>query len=74
MSKKETAHNLIDSFEESQLDRVVIILESLKSLTDEKEDMDFCNKLYNDYLKDTDSDKHDAISIQDFAKELGIDL
>ena len=36
------------------------------------EDDDYCLKLYENYLNDPDPDKHEAISLSDYAKELGI--
>ena len=37
-------------------------------------DDEFCKKLYENYLASDDPDKDEAISIEDFAKELGVKL
>jgi len=41
---------------------------------DESSDDVYCSKLYEDYLNDPDPEKKEAISLQDYAKELGIVL
>lgn len=37
-------------------------------------DDEYCKQLYENYLANTDPDKDETISIEDFAKELGVKL
>ncbi|MCM1330391.1 MAG: hypothetical protein NC253_13235 [Ruminococcus sp.] len=41
---------------------------------DEEEDELFCQKLYEEYLNDTDPDRDEYISLEQAVKELGIEL
>jgi len=41
---------------------------------DEEADDRFCESLLQDYLNDKDSDKHDSMSMEEFAKQEGITL
>ena len=74
MSNKELCISIINDMEEEQLAKVAIMLQSVKNLLDEAIDDAYCVKLYNDYLNDPDPGKNEAISLQDYAKELGIAL
>ena len=72
MSTKEKCINILDSFSDSQLLNVLTILEAAQNAIFEAEDDAFCNSLYNNYLND--GDKGEAISIEEFAESLGIQL
>lgn len=75
MSIKEMIYNIIDNFTDEQLKQVLSMLGSIKKIIDEeKSDDEFCNNLLTEYLSDSSADKHDTISLDDFAEELGIDL
>ena len=74
MSYRELCVELINEFEEEQLKNIIILLKNVKkSVIDPAEDA-YCLQLLEDYENDPDSDKDDSIEIQDFAKELGINL
>lgn len=72
MSTKEMIYELINGFSDEQLKNVLSMLESLKNIVDEAEDEAYCNKLYDDYKADEATS--DTVNIEDFAKELGIEL
>jgi hypothetical protein len=72
MSNRELCIEIINGFEENQLENVAALLQSLRSIIAEAEDDAFCLKLANDY--DGDADKGELMSIHDFSKELGIEL
>jgi hypothetical protein len=40
----------------------------------EIEDDLFCERLVNDYLNDNDPDKHDSITIDEFAVKMGLSV
>ena len=74
MSDREKAINIIDSMPDSQMGYILGMLQTFKSALDEAADDVYCERLYEDYLADNDSTKNDAVSIEDFAKGLGINL
>lgn len=75
MSTKEMIYSMIDSFTEEQMEQVLLMLSSVKRmLNEEAADDAFCEQLAESYMTDDDPEKHDAVSIDDFAKELGIEL
>ncbi|HIU79170.1 MAG TPA: helix-turn-helix transcriptional regulator [Candidatus Avilachnospira avicola] len=47
---------------------------SLMHLNEELEDDIYCERLLDEYLEDPDPDKHDAMSLEDFAQSEGIDV
>lgn len=74
MSNRELAINIINSLPDVQVDYVLNMLKSFSAAVEEAADMAFCEKLYNDYLNDTDSQKNDGIALEDFASQLGVSL
>ena len=74
MSNRELCLELINGFEEEQLKNIVVLLRSVKNLISESDDELYCLQLLEDYENDPDPNKEEAVSIEDFAKELGIDL
>ena len=74
MSDREKAINIIDSMPDSQMGYILGMLQTFKSAVDEATDDAYCERLYENYLADNDITKNDAVSIEDFAKELGISL
>lgn len=75
MSTKEMIYNMIDGFSEEQLVQVCALLSSVKKMLDEEaEDDAFCQKMLDDYRNDADLHKHDSVTLDEFAKELGINL
>ena len=74
MSNKELCISIINSMDEERLRSVADMLQSIKNIVDEAMDDAYCLQLFNEYENDTDPDKDEAVSLQDFAKELEIEL
>ena len=77
MSNKELCISIINEINElddEDLSGIAIMLEAIKKMLDEITDDAFCLKMYEDYLNDDSPDKHEAISLEDYADELGITL
>ena len=72
MSNLEKCYAIIESFTEEQLSNIAELLTSVKTLADESADDAYCLRLYADYQ--ADSDKGEPVSIESFARELGISL
>ncbi len=70
MSTKEICIALLDTFTEAQLANAAAMLQAMKQDIDD--DDAFCEQMYQNYLNDPD--KGDPVPIEDFAKELGIQL
>ena len=73
MSKREQAKAIIDKLPEERVERVLFFLMGVQYDAEIDDDM-FCERLVEDYLNDDSDDKHDSISIEQFAKEQGIEL
>jgi len=73
ISKEKIIHDIINNFDNTQIDSLITMLESVKALN-EREDMEFCNKLYEDYLKNSDSEEYKTMPLEEYAKTLGINL
>ena len=71
MSTKEKIYQLIDSLSEEQLRGLLTMLTGYAKIIDEAQDDDFCAKLYEEAKNDDDSDTK---SVEEFAKELGIQI
>ena len=74
MSNRDLCIEIINGFEEEQLKNVAVLLRSIQSIVAEAADDVYCLQLVNDYENDTDDNKMDFMSIQDFSRELGIVL
>jgi len=72
MSNREKCISIVNSFTESQLENIAVLLEAAKKAVDEAEDETYCNFLYKEYLNDPD--KEGNTSIEDLSKQLGITL
>lgn len=72
MSNKEQIIKLLDNVPDYKMGYVLAYVQGLTA--DEEADDIFCNKMVEDYYNDTSPDKDDAVSIEDFAKELGVNL
>lgn len=72
MSNKEKCINIINSFSETELEGINIILKSLKDKFDEAEDDAYCLGLYNKYLNSPDKDNFEPLS--NVAKRFGVEL
>ena len=74
MSNKEMCIALINDIDEDKLANVAVMLQSVKDMLDESLDDAYCLTLYEDYLNDSDPNKHETTSLRDLAKELQIEL
>ena len=72
MSAREQCNAILDTFDDAQLVNAAAMLAVLRKTIDDLEDEAFCEKMLQDYEKD--SDKGDPMPIEDFARELGIVL
>ena len=72
MSDKEKVIQLLDKVPDYKIGYVLAYLQGITA--DEEADDKFCDSLLQDYLNDTDSGKHEAISIEEFAMQEGITL
>lgn len=72
MSSREKCNAILDTFTEAQLVNVAAMLQAMRQTIDDLEDEAFCEQMYQSYLNDPD--KGDPVPIEDFAKELGIQL
>jgi hypothetical protein len=74
MTNKDLCIEIISGFGEAQLKNVVVLLQSIKNIAAEAADDAFCVQLAEDYEHDPAPDKNETISIQEFSRELGIEL
>lgn len=74
MSTREMAYSIIDGFTEAQLVQVLSMLQNVKSLIEDAEDDEICEAMMREYLEDDSPDKHETVSLEDFAAELGINI
>lgn len=71
MSTKEKIYSMIDGFTEEQLQGLLTMLTGYNKIIAEAEDDAFCAKLYEEAKND---DRSDAVSAENFARELGVDI
>lgn len=74
MSTREMVYNIIDGFSDIQLIQVLSMLQNVKNLIDDAEDDEICEAMMREYLEDDSPDKHDTVSLEDFAAEMGINI
>ena len=67
-------YNIIDGFSDIQLIQVLSMLQNVKNLIDDAEDDEICEAMMREYLEDDSPDKHDTVSLEDFAAEMGINI
>ena len=72
MSHRERCNDMLDTFSESQLINVAAMFQASRQTIDDLEDDTFCEKMIRDY--ENDPDKGDPMPIEDFARQLGIQL
>lgn len=72
MSNKEKIIQLLDKVPDYKLGYVMAYIQGITADSD-TDDL-YCESLLNEYLADTDSEKHDTMLLSDFAKEQGITL
>lgn len=73
MSNRDAIKEIIDKLPDYKIDRILIFLRGVE-LDDDIEDDIFCENLVQRYLNDDSSDKHETISLEDFARQEGIEL
>lgn len=69
MSEKEKIVQLLDQVPEYKLG---YILAYVQGLTAYEDDELYCQKLYQDYLEDTDSDKDETYTLDECKEEWGL--
>lgn len=72
MSNKEQAFTLLEKVPESKMGYAIAFLQGLT--VDEEADDIYCASLLKEYLSDSDTHKHDTMSLSDFVNEQGISL
>lgn len=72
MSEKEKAAAMLDMVPAYKMGYVIAYLQGL--MDDEAQDDAFCTDMLKEYMEDPDPHKHDTISIEDLAAELGVKL
>ena len=73
MSNREEAKQIIDKLPEYKIEKILLFLKGIE-FDDEMEDDIFCENIVQKYLNDDSPDKHDTITIEEFAKQEGIVL
>lgn len=73
MSDREQAKQIIDKLPEYKIGNLLLFLKGMQFDDDIEDDL-YCQQLYEDYLSNTDSDKHETITIEELAAREGIDL
>lgn len=73
MSEREQAKQIIDQLPEYKVSNLLLFLRGMQ-FDDEIEDDLYCERLVEDYLNDTSPDKHDTITIEELAKQVGVEL
>jgi hypothetical protein len=71
MSQRELAIRLLENVPEYKIGYVIAYIQGLSA--DEQADDEFCEKMYQNYLSSSPADK-ETVSIEEAAKELGVDL
>lgn len=71
MSTKEKIYQIIDGLSEKQLRGLLTMLTGYAEIIDEAQDNAFCAKLYEESKDDDDGE---TVSVEDFAKDLGISI
>ena len=72
MSDREKCDVILDSFNDAQLVNAAAMLQAMKQVIDDMEDEAFCEKMVQDY--ENDPDRGDPMPIEDFARQLGVQL
>lgn len=73
MSNREEAKQIIDKLPEYKIEKILLFLKGIE-FDDEMEDDIFCENMVQKYLNDDSPDKHDTITIEEFAKQEDIVL
>lgn len=73
MSEREQAKQIIDQLPEYKISNLLLFLRGMQ-FDDEIEDDLYCERLVEDYLNDTSPDKHETITLEELAKQIGVEL
>lgn len=73
MNQREMAKQIIDKLPEYKIGNLLLFLQGML-FDDEIEDDLYCEKLAEDYFNDPDSEKDNGITIEELAREEGIEL
>lgn len=73
MTTLEKAYNVLRHLNEEELNAFLVLF-GKDIPDDEAADDAFCEELLQKYEQDDDPEKHDAISLEDFAEELGLNI
>ena len=73
MSERELAKQIIDQLPEYKVGNLLLSLRGML-FDDEMEDDLYCERLVENYLNDTSPDKHETVTLEDFAKGEGVEL
>ena len=73
MSEKELAKQIIDQLPEYKISNLLLFLKGIQ-FDDELEDDFYCERLVEDYLNNTDPEKHESITLEELAIREGIEL
>lgn len=72
MSNKEKIIELLNSVPDYKMGYVLAYVQGITA--DEEADDLFCEKLYQDYLNDSDPEKDEGITLEELAESEGIEL
>lgn len=73
MSEREQAKQIIDNLPDYKIGNILMFLKGVQ-YDDDIEDDIFCERLAEKYFNDPDPEKERSITIEELAKDLGIDL
>lgn len=73
MSEREQAKQIIDLLPEYKISNLLLFLKGIQFDDDIEDDL-YCQKLYEDYLNDPDSEKDEEITLEELAAREGIEL
>lgn len=72
MNNKEQIISLLDKIPDYKMGYVLAYIQGITA--DEELDDQFCEKMVQDYLNDADPGKHETVTVDELASELGICL
>ncbi len=71
MSSKEKAKMIIDKLPDYKVEKILYFLQGVE-MSDEIDDDLICEKIYQDYLNDTDPEKDKIYTLEECKKEWGL--
>lgn len=73
MSEKEQIIKLLDTFPDYKIGAILAFIQGMRFDEDLEEDA-YCERLLERYQEDSSEDKHDTVTIEEFAESEGITL